>query len=89
MRNFTLLLLFFIAGLLGVLPNIQAQTPKWEPVPQRCGTMELINRIIFRNISNHGNNNFMDNINIETVMFPVKLKQQGYIITPNPSDGWI
>ena len=44
-------------------------------------------QVVFRNKSNHGNNTFLDNINISTVTLPSKLKEKGHIITPNPFDG--
>mgnify|MGYP000450270199 CR=1 FL=1 len=40
--------------------------------------------IVFRNTSNRGNNLFLDNININKVILPAKLKANGYLITPNP-----
>ncbi len=46
-------------------------------------------QLVFRNINNNGNNIFLDNINIKPVTVPAKLKQQGYMITPNPSEGWV
>lgn len=47
------------------------------------GTFQLV----FRNINNNGNNIFLDNINISPVIVPAKVKQQGYMISPNPSEG--
>jgi hypothetical protein len=44
-------------------------------------------QLIFRNVNNFGNNTFLDNININPVTLPAKLKQQGYMISPNPSEG--
>jgi len=46
-------------------------------------------QLVFRNISNNGNNTFLDNINIRPVIVPAKVKQQGYMISPNPSEGWV
>jgi hypothetical protein len=46
-------------------------------------------QVVFRNINNNGNNTFLDNINIRPVIVPAKVKQQGYMITPNPSEGWV
>ncbi len=46
-------------------------------------------QLAFRNINSNGNNLFLDNINIRTQVLPAKLKQQGFLITPNPSEGFI
>ncbi|TAH00091.1 MAG: T9SS C-terminal target domain-containing protein [Sphingobacteriales bacterium] len=46
-------------------------------------------QLVFRNINNNGNNTFIDNININPVTLPAKLKSQGYMISPNPSEGWV
>jgi hypothetical protein len=44
-------------------------------------------QVVFRNTSNKGNNIFLDNINLYSVTLPAKLKQNGYLISPNPFDG--
>ncbi len=44
-------------------------------------------QVVFRNTSNKGNNTFIDNINISTVTLPARLKENGYMISPNPFDG--
>jgi Pregnancy-associated plasma protein-A/Secretion system C-terminal sorting domain/CARDB len=49
------------------------------------GTFQLA----FRNINSNGNNIFLDNINIRSQLLPARLKQQGYLITPNPNEGFI
>jgi hypothetical protein len=46
-------------------------------------------QLVFRNINNFGNNIFLDNININPIILPAKLKRQGYIVSPNPSEGMI
>lgn len=47
-------------------------------------------QVVFRNINNKGNNTFLDNINLYSVTLPAKLKQDGYLITPNPfTNGFI
>ncbi len=43
--------------------------------------------VFFRNKSNNDNNLYLDNINISTVTFPAKLKQQGYLLYPSPFSG--
>ena len=40
--------------------------------------------VVFRNTSNGGNNLFLDNINIQPVLLPEKLKKNGYLIAPSP-----
>ncbi len=44
-------------------------------------------QVVFKNTSNRGNNIFLDNINMYAVTLPAKLKQNGYLISPNPFDG--
>lgn len=44
-------------------------------------------QVVFRNINHYGNNTYLDNINIRPLSLPVKLKQQGYLVTPNPTEG--
>lgn len=44
-------------------------------------------QVLFRNINNKGNNIFLDNINMYSVTLPAKLKQDGYLIAPNPFSG--
>ncbi|MBC7902997.1 MAG: T9SS type A sorting domain-containing protein, partial [Gemmatimonadaceae bacterium] len=46
-------------------------------------------QLVFRNINNYGNNTFLDNINIRPLTLPAKLKAQGYMISPNPSEGMV
>jgi hypothetical protein len=43
--------------------------------------------VVFRNTSNHGNNTYLDNIWIRPVILPAKLKENGFIVTPNPFPG--
>jgi hypothetical protein len=49
------------------------------------GTFQLV----FRNISNNGNNTFLDNINIQALSLPLALKRDGFLISPNPSEGLV
>lgn len=44
-------------------------------------------QLVFRNINNNGNNLFLDNIRVNQVIVPARLKSQGYLILPNPSTG--
>jgi hypothetical protein len=44
-------------------------------------------QFVFRSTSNRGNNTFLDKIDISTITLPARLKQQGYMITPNPFEG--
>lgn len=41
-------------------------------------------RFRFRNITNAGNNTYIDNINVTTKTLAAKLKTNGYMIAPNP-----
>ncbi|MEO7310480.1 MAG: T9SS type A sorting domain-containing protein [Chitinophagaceae bacterium] len=41
-------------------------------------------QVAFRNVSNHGNNVFIDDVNLFTKQVPARLKAQGYLISPNP-----
>lgn len=42
-------------------------------------------RVVFRNISNYENNIYLDNINIVTKAVNPYLKEQGFTVTPNPT----
>lgn len=44
-------------------------------------------QFVFRSTSNRGNNTFLDKIDISTITLPARLKQMGYMITPNPFEG--
>ncbi|MBC7849027.1 MAG: choice-of-anchor J domain-containing protein [Chitinophagaceae bacterium] len=44
-------------------------------------------QFVFRSTSNKGNNLFLDNIDISTITLPARLKQKGYLISPNPFEG--
>ena len=41
-------------------------------------------QIIIRSKGNYGNSLFIDNVNITTKILPLKLKMNGYMISPNP-----
>lgn len=47
------------------------------------GTFQLV----FRNTNNNGNNIFLDNILINQVTLPARLKKEGWLVFPNPSTG--
>jgi hypothetical protein len=44
-------------------------------------------QLVFRNSNNNGNNTFLDNVNINPVTLPAKLKKEGFLISPNPTSG--
>ena len=44
-------------------------------------------QLVFRSMSNKGNNIYLDNIHISTVTLQPRLKQNGFLISPNPFDG--
>jgi hypothetical protein len=41
-------------------------------------------QFVFRNSSNNDNNVYVDNINVNTLTLPARLKAQGYLIYPSP-----
>jgi hypothetical protein len=43
----------------------------------------------FRNINGYGNNVYLDDINIKTIILPPALKDKGYLLTPNPTTGYL
>ena len=43
----------------------------------------------FRNINGFGNNVYLDDINIKTITLPPALKDKGYLLTPNPTTGYL
>lgn len=46
-------------------------------------------QLYFKSINNNNNNLFLDNIRFTTVTLPPKLKEDGYLVTPNPTTGLI
>ena len=44
-------------------------------------------QLVFRNSNNNGNNTFVDNVSINPVTLPAKLKKEGFLISPNPTTG--
>jgi hypothetical protein len=49
-----------------------------------AGTSATGLQFVFRNSSNSDNNVYVDNINVNTLTLPAKLKQQGYLVYPSP-----
>lgn len=69
------------------VPNNANQWRKeFVNLSQVLGTSGTV-QIIFRSKGNFGNTLLLDDINITTKTLPAKLKQQGYMIAPNPFDG--
>ncbi|MBZ5855787.1 T9SS type A sorting domain-containing protein [Flavihumibacter profundi] len=46
-------------------------------------------QLYFRNINNGNNNLYLDNIRLYTITLPAKLKEDGYLVTPNPTTGML
>ncbi|ULQ54419.1 T9SS type A sorting domain-containing protein [Flavihumibacter fluvii] len=46
-------------------------------------------QLYFKNVSNNNNNLYLDNVRFYTVTLPAKLKEEGYLVTPNPTTGLI
>lgn len=44
-------------------------------------------QVVFRNINQQGNNLYLDNIQLYTLILPPILKEQGYLVVPNPTNG--
>lgn len=44
-------------------------------------------QLVFRSTSNQGNNIYLDNIRFSSVTLPSRLKENGFMISPNPFDG--
>ncbi|GAA4324829.1 T9SS-dependent choice-of-anchor J family protein [Flaviaesturariibacter amylovorans] len=44
-------------------------------------------QFVFRARTNNGNNIYIDNVNVTTKKLPANLKQNGYVVTPNPTTG--
>jgi len=71
----------------GFVPNSPVQ---WRTELVDVSRYVLANskfQFVFRSTSNRGNNTFLDKIDISTITLPARLKQQGYMITPNPFEG--
>jgi hypothetical protein len=45
-------------------------------------------QLVFRNINNNDNNIFLDNIRVNPVILPDVLKNKGYQVMPNPTNGF-
>jgi hypothetical protein len=67
------------------ISNDQWKSDNWN-LTGVLGTSGVV-QFIFRNTVNFENNIYLDNINIKSEVLPTKLKSQGYMITPNPSNG--
>jgi hypothetical protein len=63
--------------------NINQWRKETVNLTQALGASGTI-QIIFRSKGNFGNTLLLDDINITTKTLPAKLKQQGYMIAPNP-----
>lgn len=44
-------------------------------------------QVVFRNTANRNNNLYLDDIRLYAVNLPIKLKTDGFLVTPNPSNG--
>lgn len=72
------------------LPNVS----EYAPYADRFWRKEFVDlssyagsgpiQILFRNTENFENNIYVDNVNLSTKTVPARLKQYGYMITPNP-----
>lgn len=72
----------------GFVPNSPAQwRTEWLDVTKFVSANAKF-QFVFRSTSNKGSNLFLDNIEISTVTLPAKLKQAGFLIAPNPFDGF-
>lgn len=67
----------------GFVPTASQWRSEYIDITSRVTTSSQF-MIVFRNKSNNGNNTFLDNININAVILPERLKQNGFIVTPNP-----
>lgn len=45
-------------------------------------------QVFFRNTSKNDNNTYLDNISLNTVLVPEQLRNNGYLMAPNPFRGW-
>ena len=74
----------------GFIPGLRSQWRRDSVnlTPQLAGSTGTF-QLVFRNITNNGNNTYLDNVNISSIILPAKLKAQGYLIAPNPSNGLV
>ncbi|HTE13061.1 MAG TPA: choice-of-anchor J domain-containing protein [Chitinophagaceae bacterium] len=74
----------------GFIPGIKSQWRRdsVDLTPFLAGSTGAF-QLVFRNITNNGNNTYLDNVNITPLVLPAKLKAQGYLIAPNPSNGLV
>lgn len=71
---------------IGFVPNSQYWRKEFIDITRAVAGKSSF-QVVFRNTSNAGNNTFLDNINISTVVLPGKLKSEGYLVYPNPFSG--
>lgn len=72
---------------IGFIPSSKSQwRTEWVDVSKYISPNTRF-QFVFRNYANRGNNTFIDKIDISTITLPARLKQQGYMITPNPFEG--
>lgn len=72
---------------IGFYPNSASQwRTEWVDISKFVAANSKF-QFVFRSSSNRGNNTFLDNIDISTITLPARLKQAGYMITPNPFEG--
>lgn len=85
-KNFPLT--FSASDTVGFVPNSRNQwRSEWVDVTKFVAPNSRF-QFVFRSTSNRGNNLFLDNIDISTVTLPAKLKQAGFMISPNPFEGF-
>lgn len=56
-------------------------------ITSAAGTTASNLYVTFRSVSNGDNNVYIDNVNISTLNLPRRLKDQGYLLYPNPFSG--
>lgn len=84
-RNFPLT--FPASDTIGFVPNSAAQWRRELVDVSKFVAAGSKFQFVFRSTSNKGNNTLLDNIDISTITLPARLKQNGYMIAPNPFEG--
>ncbi|MGZ5253322.1 MAG: T9SS type A sorting domain-containing protein, partial [Flavitalea sp.] len=72
----------------GFIPDLDEWENKLINITSAVKSNEFF-QLIFENSADKGHNLYIDNIRVYTVILPRKLKENGYIVFPNPTSGQV
>jgi hypothetical protein len=74
---------FPVGDTVGFVPTATQWRTEYINITERVNAGSKF-MIVFRNTSNRGNNTFLDHVRVWPVILPERLKQNGFLIAPNP-----